>query len=208
MLDNVRRTVADSLRMLTAIDVGDQLPPVKIAKKLASVVAERLYPAEAPRDWRANAAATSAGSADVGSGWAGHASATNTDSDAGGLASQAAAQATAAAVPQMDLDAGQLRSEMDGGKEYILVDVRDPPETLQGIIPGARLIPMSSVLERIGELRHQDRPLVIYCASGSRSKIAAQHLRDRGVALAYNLKGGIDSWLSNGGETTPPESAA
>lgn len=201
MLDNVRRTVADSLRMLTASEVGDRLPPLKLAKKLAAAFADRLYPADTPREWTDTGAANDSGA----TGWAGRGNAQNDAKDAGGLVS--AAKAQAAAPVKLDLEAGQLRSEMDSGKEYFLVDVREPGETMHGIIPGAKLIPLAQVLERIGEIRDQERPIVIYCAAGNRSRHAAQHLRDRGVERVFNLKGGIDSWYANGGEIVPPAGA-
>src|SRR5262249_41899023 len=98
------------------------------------------------------------------------------------------------------IEAGQLRGDMDAGQEFLFVDVREPTETLNGTLPGALLIPMNSVLERIGEIRDQEMPVVLYCATGNRSRFATIHLRDRGCKDVSSLAGGIDSWMAVGGE--------
>lgn len=73
-----------------------------------------------------------------------------------------------------------------------LLDVRTAGEYQQGHLPGARLIPLNELQGRLGQL-DKDRPVVVYCARGHRSRTAASLLGDRGYA-AHNLSGGIQKW--------------
>ena len=63
----------------------------------------------------------------------------------------------------------------------VLVDVREQDEYVQGFIPGARWIPRGFLELRIEEqVPERDRPIVLYCAGGTRSALAARSLRDLG----------------------------
>jgi phage shock protein E len=66
-----------------------------------------------------------------------------------------------------------------------VVDVRSPGEYQTGAYPGAVNIPVQELDRRLGELR-QDRPIVVYCASGMRSATAERLLRARGFADVVN----------------------
>ena len=90
------------------------------------------------------------------------------------------------------LDVGQLvaaRAEVDPA----LIDVRNPGEVSQGVIPGAVTIPLAQLRGRLGEL-DAHRPTVVYCASGFRSSIAASLLRAADFDDVSDLKGGYNAW--------------
>lgn len=72
-----------------------------------------------------------------------------------------------------------------------LVDVRTPMEWEAGHVEGAVLIPLSDLGGRLHEIP-RDRPVVVYCASGSRSARAAAVLG----AAGYNVRdlGGMARW--------------
>lgn len=76
-----------------------------------------------------------------------------------------------------------------------IVDVRNPGETALGTLPGARQIPLAELRTRAGELDF-DAPIVVYCAGGYRSSIAASLLRSLGAADVSDLIGGYGAWLS------------
>ncbi|HKK33466.1 MAG TPA: rhodanese-like domain-containing protein [Desulfomicrobiaceae bacterium] len=80
-------------------------------------------------------------------------------------------------------------------REYLLVDVRQESEYRQEHIPGAMLIPLSEIEQRLGELS-PDKDLLFYCRSGQRSQAAATLVRDSGMkpARLVNLRGGITAW--------------
>jgi rubrerythrin len=71
--------------------------------------------------------------------------------------------------------------------------VRQPKEYQDAHIPGARLIPLPQLSDRMAELR-PDRPTIVYCAIGGRSEVAARFLSSRGFQEVYNLTGGIKAW--------------
>jgi glyoxylase-like metal-dependent hydrolase (beta-lactamase superfamily II)/rhodanese-related sulfurtransferase len=84
-----------------------------------------------------------------------------------------------------------------GPDDIQLVDVRNPSETVQGTITGAHGIPLATLT---GSLAALDRtaPVVLYCASGSRSHVAASVLREAGFKDVSDLLGGYAAWEAAG----------
>ena len=79
--------------------------------------------------------------------------------------------------------------------DAILLDVREPAETVAGKIAKAIQIPVSSVSKRIGELdKHKDKNIIVYCKTGARSGVACQELNKAGFEKVYSLSGGITAW--------------
>jgi rhodanese-related sulfurtransferase len=74
-----------------------------------------------------------------------------------------------------------------------LVDVRNPGETEAGIVPGAHLIPLATLLDRLNEL-DRAQPTVVYCAGGYRSSVAASTLRAHGFTTVADIIGGYGAW--------------
>jgi rhodanese-related sulfurtransferase len=94
------------------------------------------------------------------------------------------------------ITAGSLAEQLAGPTPPLLVDVRTGREWSDGHIGRALNLPLAQLAERTGELP-PDRPLVVYCASGYRSAIAASLLRRDGVARVANLVGGLAAWDSS-----------
>lgn len=78
-----------------------------------------------------------------------------------------------------------------------LLDVRTPEEFRQFRLANAQLIPIDQLLQRLGELP-KDRPILVYCAVGSRSAQVFSYLARRGYQEVYNLDGGIYAWAQRG----------
>ena len=97
------------------------------------------------------------------------------------------------AIKMMNPD--QARSFMDGTKPdtYTLLDVRQEWEYDEDHIPGARLVPLVDLPDRMDELAG-DRPVLVYCASGGRSMAAASLLMGQGFDDISNLVGGMSAW--------------
>ncbi|MCH8611852.1 MBL fold metallo-hydrolase [Arsenicicoccus dermatophilus] len=76
-----------------------------------------------------------------------------------------------------------------------LIDVRGPGEVADGTIPGATNIPLPQLAQRLAEL-DPTRPVVVSCASGWRSNVAASYLRHAGFADVSDLIGGYDAWAA------------
>lgn len=94
---------------------------------------------------------------------------------------------------------------IEPGEEVVFVDVRTRPEWEQGHVAGARLIPHTQMDTRWTELReHKDRRVLVYCRTGSRSRVATRLLRSRGFDRAENA-GGIGALRRAGVEITTGE---
>ncbi len=93
-------------------------------------------------------------------------------------------------VPQ--ITAGDLKESLAHGA-VTLVDVRNTNEWNEGYIAGARHIPLGYLAERIDEIP-KTKPIVVQCAAGGRSSIAASILKARGVEQVINLVGGYGDW--------------
>jgi rhodanese-related sulfurtransferase len=80
-------------------------------------------------------------------------------------------------------------------KDAAIVDVRDQKEYETGHLLNSKLIPLGTIKDRIGELeKYREQPIVLVCASGHRSKIAAAQLKKQGFTQAYSLIGGVAAW--------------
>ena len=83
-------------------------------------------------------------------------------------------------------------SHADSG-EVVLLDVREHDELAIASVDGARHIPMREIPARLEELE-PDKPLVVMCHSGGRSRRVAEFLKGNGFPNVFNLMGGIDAW--------------
>ncbi|MEC8425487.1 MAG: rhodanese-like domain-containing protein, partial [Myxococcota bacterium] len=95
------------------------------------------------------------------------------------------------------------KERIDAGESVVLLDVRNPAETAQGIIEDAVLIPLPVLAERWEELKDANA-IVCYCAAGARSLQAARFLRDKGLFNATSMSGGVGAWSGAGGALVPP----
>ncbi len=91
------------------------------------------------------------------------------------------------------LTAAQLADSLSSEPGLQLVDVRNPGETEDGVIPGAREIPLPTLSDSIASL-DRTAPVVVYCASGYRSAAAASVLRASGFNDVSDLAGGFGAW--------------
>jgi hydroxyacylglutathione hydrolase len=75
-----------------------------------------------------------------------------------------------------------------------LIDIRNPGEREAGVIPAALHIPLAQLRLRIGEVP-TDKPIVVHCAGGWRSSVAASLLRANGIGQVSDLLGGYNAWV-------------
>jgi len=95
------------------------------------------------------------------------------------------------------MSADAARSYLADHPEALLLDVRNPDEWNDplGHIEGARQIPLPELSVRAGEIEAwKDRPVVIVCRSGRRSRLAAEELSGLGFRQLFNLEGGMIAW--------------
>jgi len=99
-------------------------------------------------------------------------------------------------VKSVDTDhARKIINDNPHGSVTIL-DVRQPKEYEQGHIAGAKLIPLPEIKDRMDEI-DREKPTVVYCAIGGRSRVATQMLSGSGFKEVYNLSGGFKAWEGN-----------
>ena len=83
----------------------------------------------------------------------------------------------------------------DGG--VTVIDVREAWEYAEGHIPGAALIPLGTLAERIDEIP-TDQPVILVCRSDNRSGQAYRWLRQQGLDNVHNMTGGMLAWQAAG----------
>jgi sulfur-carrier protein adenylyltransferase/sulfurtransferase len=78
--------------------------------------------------------------------------------------------------------------------DVVYLDVREPNEWNLGHIPGAIHLPRGNLESKIEGLIDRDRKVVIYCARGNRSALAALTLKQMGYDDVTSMSGGIAGW--------------
>ena len=96
-----------------------------------------------------------------------------------------------------EITANELNNWITGQVDFQLIDVREPFEYEIARIPGAKLIPLGEVVNRICEIE-KGKTTVVQCKGGVRSAKAIGYLKDAGFeGRLINLKGGIGAWSDN-----------
>src|SRR5688572_607183 len=93
-----------------------------------------------------------------------------------------------------EITATELKSLFDRDENFQLIDVREPFEYEIARIPGAKLIPLGEIVNRICEIE-KGKTIVVQCKGGVLSAKAIGYLKDAGFeGRLINLKGGIGAW--------------
>ena len=80
-------------------------------------------------------------------------------------------------------------------EDVVVLDVREPSETIGGKIAKAIQIPVSGMTKRIDELdKHKDKTMLVYCKTGARAGVACKQLSKNGFDKVYSLNGGLMAW--------------
>ncbi|GHO51120.1 rhodanese-like domain-containing protein [Ktedonospora formicarum] len=105
------------------------------------------------------------------------------------------------AIPEFT--AAQAKEKLDQGQVGLLLDVREPAEWEKGHIPGAVLAPRG-MLEWYADpttpyakpelTTKRDALILVACASGGRSILAAQTLQSMGYSNVVSMAGGFNEW--------------
>jgi len=91
------------------------------------------------------------------------------------------------------------------GNGVAFVDVRESDEVARGHVPGAALIPRGFLESRIdGAVPDRSQHVVLYCASGQRSALAAKTLEELGYENVESMTGGFTLWKDRGFEFDVP----
>ncbi|MFL5624850.1 MAG: rhodanese-like domain-containing protein [Ktedonobacteraceae bacterium] len=114
-------------------------------------------------------------------------------------------------IPEVTV--AQAKAELDQGQAGLLLDVREPAEWDKGHIPGAVFAPRG-MLEWYADpttpyakpelTTKRDARIIVQCATGGRSMLAAETLKKMGYTNVVNMVGGFNEWTKQG---FPVESA-
>lgn len=100
---------------------------------------------------------------------------------------------TDAVVPEVDLESFEA-AWRDGAA---VLDVRNPDEYQRKHVPGAVLVPLPELGERLDDVP-DGRPLYVICAHGSRSRSAAEAMRVQLGWDVLNVTDGTEGWAASG----------
>ena len=89
----------------------------------------------------------------------------------------------------------EVQERLKAGEPWALLDVREQSEWEEGHLPEAHFIPRGFLEIRTeSTLPEKDKPLVVYCAGGVRSAMAAKTLQDMGYTNVVSMSGGFTRW--------------
>lgn len=90
-------------------------------------------------------------------------------------------------------------------QQVTLIDIRESDEHATGVAKGAKLLPMSQLEKRAGEIPNDpSRPVLIICNTQNRSSKVAQALKDSGWTNVRYVHGGMSTWAKNGWPMVKP----
>lgn len=100
-------------------------------------------------------------------------------------------------VPEWTID--QVREHLGNGDDYLLLDVREKDEFREGHLSGAVSVPRGYLELRIEQtVPDKGKPIIAYCAGGTRSLLAAKQLKDMGYQHIISMAGGYGAWKGAG----------
>jgi rhodanese-related sulfurtransferase len=104
---------------------------------------------------------------------------------------------TQVSAAEQNISSRDAKTVLEKNRNVYLLDVRTPREYSQGRLPGSVLIPVGELERRIAEVP-KNRPVMVYCTVGARSRHAAVLLKRRGYSEVLNMTDGIEGWYLNG----------
>lgn len=164
-----------------AFEAGERAPTRALDALLATevpVTAEAATSVDTPTDVRATEGRVR--------GW-------GSPDEAGATGDRSTSMSEPTEVPEIDVE--ELAGRRQRG-EGALLDVRQPDEYAEGHVPGAVLVPLDQLPDRLHDVPAGE-PLHVICRSGGRSLLAAELLRQHGRD-AVNVAGGTMAWIEGG----------
>ncbi len=104
-----------------------------------------------------------------------------------------------------EVTAHAVKEQLDRRAPVTIVDIRERDEFVQGHVPNAIFVPRGYLelqIEQYQPERHA--PIVLYCAGGVRSVLAARNLKEMGYTNVSSMIGGFNGWKNAGYKFTVP----
>src|SRR5581483_121711 len=98
----------------------------------------------------------------------------------------------------------EVKKALDAKQPLKLIDVRETDEFGAGRLPGAISIPRGFLELRVEEKAQRDERVILYCAAGSRSALAAKTLLEMGYTNVASMAGGYNRWSDAAYPTDKP----
>lgn len=95
----------------------------------------------------------------------------------------------------MIITTAELQRKLAENEDLELIDVREHEEVAQGMVPGAKHIPMGEIPTRLAEL-DLEKEYIFICRSGRRSENVCHYLQEQGYKCV-NMVGGMLEWEGN-----------
>lgn len=104
-------------------------------------------------------------------------------------------QAAPSAAMPAEISVPEAKAMQDSGA--FMLDVREQSEWNEMHMPGATHIPLGELAGRVDELP-QDKPVVVVCRSGNRSREGREILKQAGFTNVASMAGGMKDWQAQG----------
>lgn len=90
----------------------------------------------------------------------------------------------------------------------VVIDIREPDEHARGVAQGARLLPLSQLRQRLGEIpTDPNTPVLLICNTQNRSATLLRALRQHGYGHVRYVHGGMSDWVRRGWPVVAPPAA-
>jgi Rhodanese-related sulfurtransferase len=93
-----------------------------------------------------------------------------------------------------EVSPAEVKKMVEGKEEVVLLDVREPNEWNLGRIPGAVHLPRGNLESKLEGMIDRGRKIVVYCARGNRSALAALTMKQMGYEDVASMSGGFQTW--------------
>lgn len=98
-----------------------------------------------------------------------------------------------------EVSAAAVKGELAAKSDAVIIDCREPQEWNLGRIPGSLFIPRGTLETKIEGAVPRDARIIVYCAGGNRSALAADTLQQMGYTKVSSMAGGWRAWMETGG---------
>ena len=103
-----------------------------------------------------------------------------------------------------EVSCSDVKNRLDLGEQFLFIDCREQDEYDTAHIDVTKLLPMSQIAERVGEIQAwKAEPIVVHCHMGVRSMQVANWLAAQGFQQVQSMAGGIDAWSTEVDPTVP-----
>ena len=100
----------------------------------------------------------------------------------------------------------EVKDKLNPTNGFTILDVREGDEWEQGHLDKAIFLPRGFLEQKADKtLPEKGQPIVVYCAGGTRSALAAKTLQDLGYTQVYSMRGGFNEWKNSGFSFVTPE---